>query len=272
MANIASLLSSGDYADLKIVCKDQEFQVHKIIVCAQSPVLATALKGYFEETKINTYHVTDFDPTTVKCMIDYMYSGKYAQMPPDCRSDSKDQACGKSSSEVWTYHGLVNCIADYFGVPGLAKMATSTLDELTQKGWSEDAFCNLLYGTHGRTTDKGFRTMLATRAVDHLGELTARGLFSGADVSDELTPTILRLCDQRLKLFDQKLKLCDQKLNLCDQRLDAQAESWKKIESFFDDAEGDCDECGSVRCYVAESSGIRYCTVYCISCERESAR
>ncbi|TRX97131.1 hypothetical protein FHL15_001925 [Xylaria flabelliformis] len=191
---LKNLLSSGDYADLKIVCKDQEFQVHKVIVCAQSPVLAAALKGAksltrSQESKTNTYHVTDFDPTIVKCMIDYMYAGEYSQTPPDYRNDSKDQA-QTTESKVWIYHGLVNCIADYFDVPELAEKATSTLDRLIQKHWSEDAFCNLFYETLGRTTDKGFRTMLATAAMDHLGELTARGLFNGADPSDELTPTI----------------------------------------------------------------------------------
>ncbi|KAI0858645.1 BTB/POZ protein [Xylaria cubensis] len=225
---LENLLSSGDYADFKIVCKDQEFQVHKIIVCAQSPVIAAALKGYFEESKTNTYHVTDFDPTIVKCMIDYMYAGEYAQMPPDYRSDNKDQA-QTTESRVWIYHGLVNCIADYFNVPELAEKATSTLDGLIKKHWSEDAFCNLFYETLGRTTDKGFRTMLATGAMDHLDELMARGLFNGADPSDELTPTILKLCATRF----EKLTA----------RINAQAKNLETIHSFFSHKK--CNVCGN---------------------------
>ncbi|KAI0554555.1 hypothetical protein F4679DRAFT_596487 [Xylaria curta] len=206
-----------------------------------------------------TYHVIDFDPTTVKCMIDYMYAGKYGQTPPGSCGDNKDQAqtiednkkqCGKSKSEVWIYHGLVNCIADFFGVPELAKMATSILDGLAQNDWSEDAFCSLLYGTLGRTTDEGFRTMLVTRAVDHLGELTARGLFNGDDPSDELTPTILRRCAQRL---------------------DAQAKNRKAVASFLS---ADCPADNYHMCSFMQSTESTESTyqIHCGECGQTSER
>ncbi|KAI0913842.1 hypothetical protein F4823DRAFT_575669 [Ustulina deusta] len=52
MANVgttvAQLLLSEKYSDLTLVCNGQEFRVHKAIVCPQSPVIDSALKGRFE--------------------------------------------------------------------------------------------------------------------------------------------------------------------------------------------------------------------------------
>jgi hypothetical protein len=46
--NLAHLLKSSRYSDLKVICQDQEFKVHRAIVCAQSPVLAAAFDGAFQ--------------------------------------------------------------------------------------------------------------------------------------------------------------------------------------------------------------------------------
>ncbi|KAJ2990351.1 hypothetical protein NUW58_g2997 [Xylaria curta] len=202
MANIVSanqlLLSSGDYSDLTLVCEDQEFQVHKAIVCTQSPVVAAAMKGGYKEAQTNTFHIADFKPTTVKCMLDYMYTGKYEEVPPGCSDDNKGQdSTSKEISATWLYHGLVNCIADYFRLPGLASLATVTLDKLIHKDWSAAAFCCLLSGTREKTGDDDFRVMMAARAADHIGELLAWDLFDGSDPNDDMTPTVLRMCVEK---------------------------------------------------------------------------
>jgi hypothetical protein len=40
----SSRLNSGEFTDLAITCHDKTFYVHKILVCAHSPVLHNALK------------------------------------------------------------------------------------------------------------------------------------------------------------------------------------------------------------------------------------
>lgn len=42
------LLGSGSFSDLTLVCDGREIQVHKAIVCPQSPVLAAAISGEYE--------------------------------------------------------------------------------------------------------------------------------------------------------------------------------------------------------------------------------
>ncbi len=41
------LLNIKDYSDLTLECDEQEFRVHRATVCAQSPVIAAALRGDF---------------------------------------------------------------------------------------------------------------------------------------------------------------------------------------------------------------------------------
>lgn len=51
---LRKLLASGEYSDLTLVCRGQEFRVHKMIVCTQSPMIDAALKGDFMVTHKDT--------------------------------------------------------------------------------------------------------------------------------------------------------------------------------------------------------------------------
>ncbi|KAF2014530.1 hypothetical protein BU24DRAFT_463311 [Aaosphaeria arxii CBS 175.79] len=45
MFNLERSLSSGEYSDLKIVCKSETFDVHKMIVCPQSEFFSKKCKA-----------------------------------------------------------------------------------------------------------------------------------------------------------------------------------------------------------------------------------
>ena len=59
-------MESGEYSDLTILCEDQKFSVHKVVVCSQSKVLAAAMKRGF------------------KVMQELCSSGMTLLRPPDC--------------------------------------------------------------------------------------------------------------------------------------------------------------------------------------------
>lgn len=46
--NLSSLLTTGKYSDLRIVCDECQFQVHKAVVCPQSVVISAACDGRFQ--------------------------------------------------------------------------------------------------------------------------------------------------------------------------------------------------------------------------------
>ena len=49
---ISQLRTTGKYSDLTLVCQQQEFRVHKAIVCSQSTVLAAACDGDLKQVSI----------------------------------------------------------------------------------------------------------------------------------------------------------------------------------------------------------------------------
>lgn len=46
--NLSSLLTTGKYSDLRIVCDRYQFQVHKAVVCSQSVVISAACDGGYQ--------------------------------------------------------------------------------------------------------------------------------------------------------------------------------------------------------------------------------
>jgi hypothetical protein len=49
--DFAHLMHSGQFSDLTLVCQGQEFKIHKLVACPQSPVFAAAVKGEFKVSK-----------------------------------------------------------------------------------------------------------------------------------------------------------------------------------------------------------------------------
>lgn len=47
-STLRRLLDSGEHSDLTLTCQGEEFKLHKAVVCLQSPVIATALRGNFK--------------------------------------------------------------------------------------------------------------------------------------------------------------------------------------------------------------------------------
>lgn len=122
--NLSSLLASGKYSDLTLVCEDREFAVHKNILCAQSRVIRAECEGDFQvrvvtpsartltcinipgtqESKLNFINIEEFDADTVQRMVEVLYSGDYsvsqhtnsshddAQKVEEARSEGKSAA------------------------------------------------------------------------------------------------------------------------------------------------------------------------------------
>ncbi|CAG7557990.1 unnamed protein product [Fusarium equiseti] len=72
-----SLLDSGKYTDLTIICGRDRYAVHKAIVCTQSRFFAAACDGPFTEAQTGEIKLDDDHPIAVKMMINYLYCGTY---------------------------------------------------------------------------------------------------------------------------------------------------------------------------------------------------
>ncbi|KAI1188663.1 hypothetical protein F5B17DRAFT_260298 [Nemania serpens] len=72
-------------------------------------------------------------------------------------------------------------------------MNIAVLNRIVHENWSADAFCDLLYETLGGISDKDFHLLLATRAADHIDQLTTIWLFNVSDFSDVIAPAVLQI-------------------------------------------------------------------------------
>ncbi|KAJ4184932.1 hypothetical protein NW755_008846 [Fusarium falciforme] len=74
---LSELLQTGKFSDCTINCQGKEFKLHKVVVCAQSPVIASALEKASKEPRSSSLHITGFDLATVECMVDFLYHEDY---------------------------------------------------------------------------------------------------------------------------------------------------------------------------------------------------
>ncbi|KAK8070750.1 hypothetical protein PG997_010953 [Apiospora hydei] len=77
LRSLKKLFDSGVYTDLKIVCGNDQHQVHKAIVCLRSGRLAQLCSeiGLNQEATIT---IPDDDPQTIDLMLQYLYTLEYS--------------------------------------------------------------------------------------------------------------------------------------------------------------------------------------------------
>ncbi|EEU34843.1 uncharacterized protein NECHADRAFT_55105, partial [Fusarium vanettenii 77-13-4] len=65
-------------SDVLVVCDDQEFQVHRVILSAHSKYFTAELNGSWKESSDRKIQIKDFDVSVVEAMLRFMYSFDYS--------------------------------------------------------------------------------------------------------------------------------------------------------------------------------------------------
>lgn len=65
------------YADFTIVCGKYIFQVHKAVVCSQSPYFEALCSSEFKEAIERRVELKEDHPEAVRCLVEYLYKGRY---------------------------------------------------------------------------------------------------------------------------------------------------------------------------------------------------
>ncbi|KAG8533073.1 uncharacterized protein KY384_001856 [Bacidia gigantensis] len=172
---------SGRYSDLKIRCCGEEFNVHKVIVCMQSPVLAAAIDGKLKEASTNCIDIESFDAATVKHMLEYLYGkyddardAKYEQGPQASQEidlTTNDEATPEPEENAILKHIRVNAIANYYAIPHLALFTRTEIQRLIDKQWSAEGFCDALIVAFRATSDADLHGIMTSAASTHIDEL-----------------------------------------------------------------------------------------------------
>lgn len=72
--HLSGLLHSGESADIILKCKGEQFNAHKIILAARSPVFAAIFKHDLKEKKNCAVDIVDKEKDVLREMLKYMYT------------------------------------------------------------------------------------------------------------------------------------------------------------------------------------------------------
>ncbi|CAO2628114.1 Speckle-type POZ protein [Lemmus lemmus] len=73
---LGELWENSHFTDCCLVVAGQEFQAHKAILAARSPVFRAMFKNDMEESRKNRIEIHDLEPQVFKTMVGFIYTGK----------------------------------------------------------------------------------------------------------------------------------------------------------------------------------------------------
>ncbi|UKZ80326.1 hypothetical protein TrVFT333_008084 [Trichoderma virens FT-333] len=212
-----SMLRSGQFSDLTLVCQGKEFKIHKVVACPQSPVFSAAVSGEFKESQTGVIEIELFDSETVRRMVEFLYTGNYdcnqpqeqntaattdAATPTTVKSTSSSSstttdvalpvptAATTTSTQDTLTHVRVNAIADYYGIHRLTLLANQKIQQVYQDKWNAKAFLASTREALDNTGDKKLHSVMALLAAQHLEELMASSKM--ADLVGDFAAEVLR--------------------------------------------------------------------------------
>ncbi|PWY74523.1 hypothetical protein BO94DRAFT_424171, partial [Aspergillus sclerotioniger CBS 115572] len=161
-------LSSGEFSDLTICTINQEFKVHRLVLCGQSEYFSRMLKRDWVETTEKLVRFDDDDPEAIRAMIQFMYGIDYNKSGGD-----DGHACPLLFA-VKMYQ-----IADKYAVPRLQQQAKKTFETLAKTCWEMDYFSTVIAEAYRCTTksDRSLRDPLVEISREHIDELREKDEF-----------------------------------------------------------------------------------------------
>lgn len=103
LSSLKSTMNDRTFTDFKFIVKGQEFNVHKVILAASSPVMLALFTNDMEENKTNESKVgANINAETFKVMLAFMYHG---EIPENL------EALGKPLYEAANYFDIKQLMA-----------------------------------------------------------------------------------------------------------------------------------------------------------------
>lgn len=78
--DLGGLFENQKFSDVTLAVSGREFQAHKAILAARSPVFAAMFEHEMEERKHNRVEITDVDHEVLREMLRFIYTGKAANL------------------------------------------------------------------------------------------------------------------------------------------------------------------------------------------------
>ncbi|EWZ28852.1 uncharacterized protein FOBCDRAFT_204642 [Fusarium oxysporum Fo47] len=202
------LLHSREYSDFTLVCQEQQFYLHKAIVCPQSPVITAALQGEFQEARTKVLNVEAFDVATVRRMVNFMYTEEYevGYVHEASGSATGHETERTEVTEALLCHVRVNAIADYYNVPKLTQLANSKIQTILRDSWLAESFSHVVKEASVSTGDVALHDIITSTAAYHIEELVEFQSFADLEVMSEFAIKVLRSCARRIRDIESQLQ------------------------------------------------------------------
>ncbi|KAJ5938796.1 BTB/POZ protein [Penicillium verhagenii] len=170
-ASIQSFFKSSQFTDLVIATEEQEFKVHRVVVCGQSEYFARLYNGKWTETTDATIKLMDDDPRAIEAMIHFMYGFDY---------DSSGSELGRVSPMIFNIK--LYQMADKYFIPQLKKKAKYKFEQIAKTCWEMDDFPIAIAEAYQRTHkhDRDLRELLVKISQEHVVELAENEKFCSA--------------------------------------------------------------------------------------------
>ncbi|KAG6041789.1 hypothetical protein E4U41_002001 [Claviceps citrina] len=170
---LLKLLENKSYVDYEIACNGESIPVHKVMLCAASPVFHAACSTSYKrrpdrllkhQEANGTYTIDDFSPSEVRYMVEYIYSGSY-----------KEEDTGADDYEaVARLHLTMFAIGDRYIIDGLKGCALRKLDAMLRRrrGIDVAVFLDCVREVYATTpsTQSALRSLVVHRAACEYGE------------------------------------------------------------------------------------------------------
>ncbi|CAG1960134.1 unnamed protein product [Fusarium graminearum] len=147
-ARIVEARKKGEFTDFTFICEGGDIQVHRIIICSQSPVFRAACAGQFKEAQSGTYNLMSDHPDMVQLMVDYLYTGDYSV---DIDGTSEEDA-GYASTAL-SIHAVMYSLGDKYDIEGLRNVSTKKYCTELHGTLSTDDFFSSIPFVYGLTPE-----------------------------------------------------------------------------------------------------------------------
>ncbi|OAX82266.1 hypothetical protein ACJ72_03389 [Emergomyces africanus] len=204
-------LWSQKYSDMTISCSTDQYHVHRVVVCNQSPFFAAALDKQFKEATAAEVVLEEDDPELVRLMIAHFYGAKdpaeidvmrteHSEEEPSAET-KKEEPVLLSATEP-SHKALINArlyaMGDKYGIESLKTLSQTEFDNwATNVDATEyiDDFPAIIDEVYRSTpdNDRGLRDILVPLIVDNAEvALKSQGLCDVLLLFPELQMEILR--------------------------------------------------------------------------------
>ncbi|CZT24893.1 uncharacterized protein RCC_10621 [Ramularia collo-cygni] len=163
----ADFYNSDLYTDLTIKLGDRTWRVHKLVVCSQSQVLASACNGKWKEAEEGTITLHEDAPAAVDAMLEFMYTGKYTQ-----RHASADADFDRDMHTLQIFK-----VADKYDLDDLGQLVSEDfVASICNGGWEAPDFGSVISELYEECPDNEhgmrMRSAILEMSVKHEEELT----------------------------------------------------------------------------------------------------